>query len=90
MKVNITPFPITQTATSLSIRIINTDENNATIYYELLRDDGKLAENGNQVIPIEALAILAQKPLSIEALNGLLAGWGIEATSVYTEPIIEE
>jgi hypothetical protein len=80
-KVNIEEYPITLVATTLEFRIVDTTDTVANVYYCLRRVDGRVAEEGNKDIPISALAILAQQPMNITALNTLLyAGWGITAT----------
>lgn len=80
MTFNIQPLQITQTAVQLNFNIISVDDQTATIYYELKREDGKMAELGNKIIPIQALQVLGQVPISLEALNQVLAGFGVTAT----------
>jgi len=79
MTFDIIPFPITQTAISLRIRIKDSNETTCTIYYELFRADGRIVETGVKTFPIEALAIIAQKPINKAALNVLLSEWNLEA-----------
>lgn len=77
--VEINDFPITQVATKLSFKIINSDAETVTIYYELSRADGVVVERNNEIFPRTAIAAIASDPIDINALNQLLAVWGLSA-----------
>lgn len=77
--VSVKPYPITQIATTLSFKIVNSDAEAVTIYYELRRADGMIVEADNKTFPITALSIIASQPMDINGLNALLAAWNLEA-----------
>lgn len=79
IRIDIKPFPIVQTAITLQFKIVNSDADTVTIYYELLRADGMIVESDNKTFPIQALGILATSPMDINGLNALLSAWNLEA-----------
>lgn len=76
---NIQPFPLTQTATQLRVRVTNTTDTVCEAYYELVRADGRVMETGVKTFPRTALAIIGQDPINKAGLNQLLAAWGLAA-----------
>lgn len=83
MKLNIETFELKLLCDVLNLRIISTTATTFTIYYELIRSsDGYIAETGNKDIPIQYIGLFGQSPADINAINLLLAPWGITASSV--------
>ena len=79
MLIEINDFPLTQIATKLFFKIIDSSDETCTIYYELHRADGVIIERGNEIFPLSALGVIAQQPMDINGLNQLLSVWNLSA-----------
>lgn len=69
----------------ITFRVVYTDLDSASIAYDLKRQDRSIYETGVKKIPIEALMLIATKPLNMTALNGMLSRWHIEAVKLEGE-----
>ena len=81
-KFNIEEYPVNQTAIQFEFNIVDVPGDFVNVFYRLIKANGSDAETGNKMIPRTALQILAAPVLSLEALNQLLAEWGIVATEI--------
>jgi len=80
MKLNIQDFKIELISKTLEFRIIGSTENDFTVYYELRKADGGIAEQGNKILPISVIGLFSP-PYNISVINQVLAEWGVVATS---------
>ena len=79
MEFKIKPFPITQVAETLRIRLVSNTDAEVQVYYELVRADGRVMETGVKNFPLQSVGIIAQNPIPLPQLNALLAAWNLEA-----------
>jgi hypothetical protein len=88
VKIKLVPKEVTLTQSRLEYNIIGMSQDNQsfTVYYRLTEDDGWLITEGNQQLPIQALSAIASGTLDIEALNQVIAGFGIQALEDQSEP----
>lgn len=69
----------------ISFHVTYSDLDSAVIAYDLKRKDRSTYETGVKKIPIEALTLIATKPINLTALNSLLTRWHIEAIKLEGE-----